>query len=101
MAAHRKFDPEFKARVVLEILTGAKTAAEICREHQLKPDLFSKWKSQFVHNAAQVFQSGESIDPAQARIAELERMLGRVTLELEAAKKASTLWRSVVGKSER
>jgi transposase len=101
MATHRKFDPAFKAQVVLEVLTGAKTAAEVCREHQLKPDLFSKWKAQFVQNAAKVFQTGELVDPAQARMAELERMVGRLTLELEAAKKASTLLRSAPSKSTR
>ena len=94
MASHRQFAPEFKARVVLEVLTGTKTAAEVCREHHLKPDLFSKWKAQFVHNAAKVFQTGEVVDPAQAQLAELERMVGRLTLELEAAKKVSTILRS-------
>ncbi len=101
MASHRKFDPEFKAQVVLEVLTGAKTAAEVCREYQLKPDLFSKWKAQFVHNAAKVFQTGEVIDPAQAQLAELERLVGRLTVELEAAKKASILLRSAPSKSMR
>ncbi len=101
MASHRKFDPEFKAQVVLEVLTGAKTAAEVCREYQLKPDLFSKWKAQFVHNAAKVFQTGEVVDPAQAQLAELERMVGRLSIELEAAKKASTLLRSLPSKNAR
>src|SRR4030067_2326066 len=81
--------PEFKAPVVLEMVSGAKSAAEICREHQLKPDLFSKWKAQFLRDAAHVFQSPEPVDPAQARIADLEQMVGRLTLELEVAKKAS------------
>ena len=99
MASHRKFDPEFKARVVLEVLTGAKTAAEVCREYHLKPDLFSKWKAQFVHNAAKVFQTSEVVDPAQAQVAELERMVGRLTIELEAAKKVSMLSRSLPSKS--
>ena len=31
------------------------------------------------------------VDPAEARIAELERMVGKLTLELEVAKKAFTL----------
>src|SRR5512143_522614 len=101
MASHRKFDPEFKAQVVLEVLTGAKTAAEVCREYHLKPDLFSKWKAQFVHNAAKVFQSGEIVEPAQAQVAELERLVGRLTVQLEAAKKASTLLRSLPSKNAR
>ena len=100
MVQHRKFNPEFKAQVVLEVLTGAKSAAEVCREHGLKPDLFSKWKTQFVQNAAKVFQGHELADPAQARIAELERMVGRLSLELEVAKKASKLLHSTPSRNE-
>ena len=37
MAKRRTFKPEFKARVVLEGLTGVKSTAEICRKHQAKP----------------------------------------------------------------
>ena len=94
MNHRRQFSPEFKAHMVLEVVSGAKSAVEICREHHLKPDLFSKWKAQFLRDAVKVFQSPDQVDPAQARIAELERMLGRVTLELEVAKKASSIWTS-------
>jgi transposase-like protein len=89
MPAHRKFSPEFKAKLVLEVISGTKTAADVCREHNLKPDLLSKWKATFLANAATVFQSADAVDPAQARVAELERLAGRLSLELEVAKKAS------------
>lgn len=95
MPKHRTFTAEFKAQVVLEVVSGAKTAAEVCREYQIKPDLFSKWKSQFLNNAAKVFQGAEHVDPAQARISELERLVGQLTLELEASKKASRLLTSM------
>jgi len=91
MRTRRKFSPEFKARLVLEVIAGATTAAEACRDHHLKPDLFSKWKTTFVAQAARVFETGPELDPAQARIAELERLVGRLSLELEVAKKASRL----------
>lgn len=91
MPAHRKFSPEFKAKLVLEVISGTKTAAEVCREHNLKPDLLSKWKATFLANAASVFQRDDEVDPSQARIAELERLAGRLSLELEVAKKASWL----------
>jgi len=87
---HRTFNPEFKAQAVLAVISGNKTAAEICREHQIKPDLFSKWKAAFLDNAAKVFERESAVDPQQARIAELERLVGRLTLELDVAKKAST-----------
>jgi transposase-like protein len=99
MVHRRQFSAEFKANVVLEVVSGAKTAAEICREHRLKPDLFSKWKSQFLREASKIFQSPEPADPAQARIAELERLVGRLTLEVEAAKKASPLLRSAASRN--
>jgi transposase-like protein len=99
MSKHRQFTPEFKAKVVLEILGGPKNAADLCREHNLKPDLVSKWKTQFLAEAASVFQRGEPADPQQARIAELERLAGQLSLELEIAKKASALWNSRVTKS--
>jgi transposase-like protein len=97
---HRTFSPEFKAQAVLAVLSGGKTAAEICREHQIKPDLFSKWKAAFLANAAKVFERETTVDPQQARIAELERMVGRLTLELEVAKKASTLLRPPASRDE-
>jgi len=33
MTKRRKFIPEFKTQVVLEVISGVKSAAEICREH--------------------------------------------------------------------
>ncbi len=87
----RNFTAEFKAKVVLEIISGSKSAAEGCREYNLKPDLVSHWKNQFVANAVQVFEHGSEIDPQQVRIQELERLAGKLSLELEIAKKALTL----------
>ncbi len=99
MTKHRQFTPEFKAKVVLEIINGQKTAADICREHNLKPDLVSKWKAQFLAEAASVFKRGDQADPQQARIAELERLAGKLSLELEIAKKASELLNSRTSKN--
>lgn len=87
----RNFSAEFKAKVVLEMIRGNKTAAEVCREYDLKPDLVSHWKNEFLANAAQVFENGTKIDPQQARIEELERLAGKLSLELEVAKKALRL----------
>lgn len=87
----RNFSAEFKAKVVLEIISGRKSAAEVCREYNLKPDLVSHWKNQFLAKAAQVFESGADLDPQQVRIEELERLAGKLSLELEVTKKALTL----------
>jgi transposase len=87
----RNFSAEFKTKVVLDIISGSKSTADVCREHSLKPDLVSHWKSQFLANASQVFENGTKVDPQQARIEELERLAGKLSLELEITKKALTL----------
>lgn len=94
MSKHRTFTPEFKARVVLEILSGAKTTAEICREHDLSAQVVNRWKAELIENAPKLFQAETRTSSEQARIAELERLVGRLTMQLEIAKKVSSLLKS-------
>ena len=91
MPTHRTFSSEFKVQVVLELLSGSKSQAELAREHRLKPDTIARWKRQFLENAHRLFELQGPNDAAVARIAELERALGRKTMELEIAKKASSI----------
>ncbi len=37
MNRRRVFTPEFKLQVVLDVLSGRKSNAEVCREHELAP----------------------------------------------------------------
>ena len=95
MRKRRKFSPEFKARVVIEVLTGVKTSAEVAREYGVKSQLLSKWKATFLENAASLFdRETHSVDD-QVRIAELERLAGRQALEIEIL---HLPWRAVPGK---
>jgi transposase-like protein len=87
----RTFSAEVQARVGLEVVTGQKTAAQVCREHRLKPDLLSRWKAAFVTHASSVFSGDEREQQAECRSAEVERLVGRLALELEGAKKAAVL----------
>ncbi len=100
MAKRRTFTPEFKAQVVLEVISGSQSAAEVCRRYSLKPQLLSRWKAEFIENAGRVFQSDEQRSQQQARIAELERLVGRQTLELEILKKASRVLGSHLSRNE-
>lgn len=87
----RRFTPEFKAKVVLEILAGTQSPAEACRKHALSSNLLGLWKSSFLERAHTLFQPDEQRDEDQARIAEREQLLGRATRQIEILKKASTL----------
>ena len=89
MKKPRTFTAEFKAQVVLEELAGTKSVAEICRHHNLSSSVLYRWKTEFLEHAARVFQQDQQRNEEQERIAELERLVGRLTLELDIAKKAS------------
>jgi len=91
MPRRRTFTAEFKSQLVLKVISGEQSAAELCRQHQLKPQLLSEWKAAFLQNAPTVFQSDGRLQEAELRIAELERQVGRQTMELEAAKKALSI----------
>ena len=87
----RTFTPEFKTEVVLEALSGESSQAEVCRRHNLSEDQLSKWKQQFLENAASVFAStDQQSSEAAERIAHLEHLVGRLTVALDIQKKALT-----------
>jgi transposase-like protein len=90
--ARRKFSAQFKLDAVLELITGHKSVAQICRERQITDKLLYDWKRAFTERAPRIFETGTSAtNEAQARIAELERMVGRLTMENEILKKAGVL----------
>jgi transposase-like protein len=89
--ARRTFTPEFKAEVVLALLRGEQSHAELCRQHQLSPNLLSLWKQTFLDRLTLVFQTDERRQREDQRITDLEQLVGRQALELEVLKKASRL----------
>ena len=87
----RNFTPEFKAKVVLETLSGESSQAELCRRHNLSEEQVSKWKQQFVENAASLFKSKDKPSKDETeRIAELEQLVGRLSVAMDIQKKALT-----------
>ena len=88
--SRRTFTPEFKAKVVLDVLTGTASQAAVCRQHQISPSLFALWKATFLERLPVLFQADEQHSSEAARVADLERLVGQQALELAALKKAST-----------
>src|SRR5438132_1498859 len=85
----KTYKPQFKAQAVLQVLTGAKSAAQICRDLNINEPILSRWKQQLLTHAALVFERETEASEQDQRVAELERLVGRLTMELEIAKKAS------------
>lgn len=86
----RSFSASFKAQVVLELLTGAASQAKLCRKHNVKPQLLAYWKAAVLERMHTLFED-ERATQDQARIADLEQLVGRQALELEILIKASRM----------
>jgi transposase-like protein len=87
MSERRSFTAEFKAKLVLELISGAKSLAQASREYGIKDTVLSRWKQEFLAKAAQVFEQPKEVQEKEVKIAELERMVGRLTMQLELSKK--------------
>lgn len=89
----RQYSAEFKLDTVLEGLRGEKPVAQICRERGIRDTLYYKWRDAFKERAPGIFASQEHQDQAvselEARVAELERMVGKLAMENEILKKAT------------
>jgi putative transposase len=89
MMKRKTYTAEFKAGVVLEILSERKSIAQASREYGIKDSVISRWKQEFIERSAQIFEKEPMRDEREQRIAELERMIGRLAMELEMSKKVS------------
>ena len=96
MVNRRKYSAEFKAKVVLDIIANGKSISAASREYKIKDSVLSRWKAEFIERSASVFrQDGQQQDKRDERIAELERMVGKMAMELEASKKVSSILKSL------
>jgi transposase len=88
-----RYSKEFKLRICRELESGG-TVAEVSRRHHVHPSLVYNWVSKYRKNPAAAFASGngrklpaEATESSDDRVAELERLVGRLTLENEVLKK--------------
>jgi len=85
----RLFTPEFKRQQIGRVLSGEVTHSELCRELDIKSSVVSRWRRLFEQGSQAAVSANEDVVPssrlreAQARIRELERALGRKTMEVE------------------
>lgn len=91
----RKFTAKQKLEIVLAGLREERSVRDVCREHQIQEALYYQWREQLLEAGVERFAGKEERAGEKAkerRIAELERVLGRKTLELEIAGKALRGW---------
>jgi transposase len=95
----RMHSREFKLDVVRQVESGAKRPAQICREYELAESLLLRWRHEYAARGEAAFTPRQPSREAalEARIAELERHCGQLSLELATVKKVLSRPRSGSG----
>ena len=91
MSLRRMHPPEFKAKVVMEILAGEMTTMEASRKSRFKNSHLYRWKSEFWERLQQIYGEKQDVEDRRKdeKIAELERKVGQLTMDNHLARIAS------------
>jgi len=87
LKTRRQFSREFKLQIIREIEAG-QTVAQAAREHQVSPNLIGRWQKQQAQYGERSFVGAGHVYTESARVAELERKVGQLTMENDLLKKA-------------
>ncbi len=82
----KTYSPKFKFQVVLEMLTGERTPAQIARAYGLHPNSLGLWKKAFLERGPELFAHDTTVVEYERRIAELEQLIGKKEVEIALLK---------------
>ena len=85
----RRFSREFKIKVVRAYESGV-SAVELSRQFEIHPNVIYGWSREYRKDPDKAFQMDAqgTTESQDQRIAELERLVGRLSLENDFLKKA-------------
>jgi transposase-like protein len=91
-----KYTPEYKAKIVLEILREEISISEIAARENINKNQLQNWKREFIENSARVFAQGriekdaaKTVKEAEEREHALMAKVGQLILEVDFLKKKS------------
>ena len=84
--AMRRYSARLKFQVVVEVLKGEKTPAQIGKAYGVHPTSVGLWKQWFLERGPTVFERGEAASGSARQVAELEQLLGKKEVEIALLK---------------
>ena len=68
MAKRNTYTPEYKAKIVIEILEGEQTVSEIASREGINVNQLKNWKKEFLENASRAFNGSKSEKEAKEQL---------------------------------
>lgn len=86
----RTFSREFELEAARQVVTGAKRPTQVWREYEISETLLLRWRRECEERGEEAFKPRRASreEALEARVAELERYCGQLSLELAVAKQA-------------
>lgn len=84
--SRRRFSKEFKVAAVRQLISG-KSLAEVARGQEIDPSMLYRWQKEWEKDPVNAFSVKREITP-KSREAELEQVIGRLTMENDFLKRA-------------
>ena len=86
--------PQEKIAIIQQTMEPGMNVSHVTRLHGIQPSLLFKWKKQYQEGSLTPVAAGEEVVPASEltaalkQVRELQRLLGRKTMEVEIMKEA-------------
>lgn len=86
--------PQEKIAIIRQTMGPGMTVSHVARLHGIQPSQLFKWKKQYLEGSLTAVAAGEDVVPASElsaankQIRELQRLLGKKTMEVEILKEA-------------
>ena len=99
-ARRRRFTIEQKMAIIAETMQPGVSMSYVARRHGLSPRLVFRWRSLMSEGGREAVRADDDVVPAsearrlEEKVRDLERLLGRKTMEVEILKEALDLARS-------
>lgn len=90
----RNWTVDDKLAIVLEGIRGTRPVTEICREHEISPNQYYKWREQFFEGAQEGLQSKRERSEVEAEIEKLQKIIGKQAVQIEILRKTKDLFRT-------
>ena len=92
----RRYSADHKLRLVEETMQPGMTVSAVTRLHGISPSLLFQWRRRMAEGGKAAIQADDDVVAAgrlrelESRIRDLERLLGRKTMEVEVLREALT-----------
>ena len=100
VARRRRFSTELKLAVIAETMQPGMSISYVARRHRLSPSLVFRWRRLMSEGGPEAVRADDEVVPVtelrrlDERVRDLERLLGRKTMEVEILNEALELARA-------